>query len=107
MSRPSGPTVIVVGAGIVGAACAEALAEAGCQVTVLEGGLAGAGATAASMGHLVVMDDSEAQLALSAWSRRRWTERAFGCRELRTIMILVRTLQYCDLNHTDFSHNNE
>ena len=76
MSRASGPTVIVVGAGIVGAACAEALAEAGCQVTVLEGGLAGTGATAASMGHIVVMDDTEAQVALSAWSRRRWTERA-------------------------------
>ena len=76
MSMPSGPRVIVVGAGVVGAACAEALAEAGCRVTVLEGGLAGAGVTAASMGHVVVMDDSEAQFALSAWSRRRWTERA-------------------------------
>jgi glycine/D-amino acid oxidase-like deaminating enzyme len=71
-----GPNVLVVGAGIVGAACAEALAEAGCRVTVFEGSLSGAGATAASMGHLVVMDDSEAQLALSAYSRRLWTERA-------------------------------
>jgi glycine/D-amino acid oxidase-like deaminating enzyme len=76
MSASSAPAVIVVGAGIVGAACAEALAEGGCRVTVFEGGLAGAGATAASMGHVVVMDDSEAQLALSAYSRRRWTERA-------------------------------
>jgi glycine/D-amino acid oxidase-like deaminating enzyme len=76
MSGSSAPAVIVVGAGIVGAACAEALAESGCTVTVLEGGLAGAGATAASMGHVVVMDDSEAQLALSAHSRRLWTERA-------------------------------
>jgi glycine/D-amino acid oxidase-like deaminating enzyme len=75
MSTP-GPSVFVVGAGVVGAACAEALAEAGCRVTVLEGGLAGAGATATSMGHLVVMDDSEAQFALSAYSRRLWTERA-------------------------------
>lgn len=76
MSTPSGPSAIVVGAGIVGAACAEALAEVGCRVTVLEGGLAGAGATAASMGHVVVMDDPEPQFALSAWSRRLWTERA-------------------------------
>ena len=75
MSAP-GPNVFIVGAGIVGAACAEALAEDGCRVTVFEGGLSGAGATAASMGHLVVMDDSEAQLALSAYSRRLWTERA-------------------------------
>jgi glycine/D-amino acid oxidase-like deaminating enzyme len=65
-----------VGAGIVGAACAEALAEAGCRVEVWEGGLAGAGVTAASMGHVVMMDDSRAQLELSAWSRRRWAERA-------------------------------
>jgi glycine/D-amino acid oxidase-like deaminating enzyme len=72
----SGPAVCVVGAGVVGAACAEALAEAGCRVSVLEGGLAGTGATAAAMGHLVVMDDSEAQLALSVQSRRLWAERA-------------------------------
>ncbi len=76
MSAPSGPSVIVVGAGIVGAACAEALAEAGCQVKVLDAGLAGSGATATSMGHLVVMDGSEAEFALSAYSRRLWTERA-------------------------------
>jgi glycine/D-amino acid oxidase-like deaminating enzyme len=75
MSTP-GPSVFVVGAGIIGTACAEALAEGGCRVTLLEGGLAGAGASAASMGHLAVMDDSEAQLALSMYSRRLWTERA-------------------------------
>ena len=76
MSAVSGPSAIVVGAGIVGAACAEALAEAGCRVTVFEAGLAGSGATATSMGHLVVMDGSEAEFALSAYSRRLWTERA-------------------------------
>jgi glycine/D-amino acid oxidase-like deaminating enzyme len=72
----SPPSAIVVGAGIVGAACAEALAEAGCRVTVLESAFPGAGATGAAMGHLVVMDDSEAQFALTAHSRRLWAERA-------------------------------
>jgi glycine/D-amino acid oxidase-like deaminating enzyme len=70
------PSAIVVGAGIVGAACAEALAEAGCHVTVLDSAFAGAGATGAAMGHLVVMDDSEAQFALTSYSRRLWAERA-------------------------------
>jgi D-hydroxyproline dehydrogenase subunit beta len=72
----SPPSAIVVGAGIVGAACAEALAEAGCAVTVLEASFPAAGATGAAMGHVVVMEDSEAQLALTALSRRLWTERA-------------------------------
>ena len=75
MSPGKGQSVLVVGAGIVGAACAEALAGSGCAVTVLDGRFAGAGATAAGMGHLVVMDDSEAQLALTAASCRAWAER--------------------------------
>jgi glycine/D-amino acid oxidase-like deaminating enzyme len=69
------PSAIVVGTGVVGAACAEALAEAGCAVTVLDAGFPGAGATGAAMGHVVVMDDSPAQLALTSWSRRLWAER--------------------------------
>jgi glycine/D-amino acid oxidase-like deaminating enzyme len=72
----SPPSAIVVGAGVVGAACAEALAEAGCRVTVLEAAFPGAGATGTAMGHVVAMDDSEAQLALTLYSRRLWTERA-------------------------------
>jgi glycine/D-amino acid oxidase-like deaminating enzyme len=76
MSPRTGPSAIVVGAGIVGAACAEALAEAGCRVTVLEAAFAGSGTTSTAMGHLVVMDDSAAQLAFTSWSRRLWTERA-------------------------------
>jgi glycine/D-amino acid oxidase-like deaminating enzyme len=69
-------SAVVVGAGIVGAACAEALAEAGCRVTVLEAAFPGAGATGAAMGHLVLMDDSDAQLALTSYSRRLWAGRA-------------------------------
>lgn len=74
MSRPD---AIVVGAGIVGAACAWELALAGLQVQVLERapGTAG-GATAAGMGHLIVSDGSEAQFQLSLWSQRRWDELA-------------------------------
>ncbi len=68
--------VIVVGAGIVGAACAEALAADGREVLILEGGFAACGATAAGMGHLVVMDDSDAEFALSRYSCDLWRERA-------------------------------
>ena len=70
------PDVLVVGAGIVGAACADALTSAGLSVEVLESHFAGGGTTAAAMGHVVVMDDSEAQFALTDLSRRLWTEMA-------------------------------
>jgi glycine/D-amino acid oxidase-like deaminating enzyme len=64
--------VIVIGAGIVGAACADALSERGVRVAVIEQDIAGGGATAAGMGHLVVMDDNPAELALSAYSVSLW-----------------------------------
>jgi glycine/D-amino acid oxidase-like deaminating enzyme len=70
--------VIVIGAGIVGAACAEALAARGLRVTVIEQETVGSGATAAGMGHLVVMDDNAAELALSAYSLRLWKELVSG-----------------------------
>jgi glycine/D-amino acid oxidase-like deaminating enzyme len=63
---------IVVGAGIVGAACAVALARDGLRVLVVDAGGAALGATAAGMGHLVVMDDSPEQLALTSYSRALW-----------------------------------
>jgi glycine/D-amino acid oxidase-like deaminating enzyme len=64
--------VIIIGAGIVGAACALECARAGLQVTIVEAGIIGGGATAAGMGHLVVMDDSEAQFALTRYSVELW-----------------------------------
>ena len=64
------PDAIVVGGGIVGAACARELARAGLAVTLVEGGFIGGGTTAAGMGHIVVMDDSPAQFALTALSRQ-------------------------------------
>ena len=63
---------IVVGAGIIGAACAHALARDGLRVLVLEAGSPASGATSAGMGHLVVLDDSPAQLALTALATTIW-----------------------------------
>lgn len=68
------PDVLIAGAGIVGAACALELAKAGMRVLVVERHLAGGGATAAGMGHIVVMDDSEAQFRLTRQSQLLWRE---------------------------------
>ena len=70
------PDIVIVGAGIVGAACAAECARAGLKVLVLERGPIGGGTTAAGMGHIVVMDDSPAQFALTSYSRRLWRELA-------------------------------
>lgn len=64
--------VIVVGAGIVGAACADEFARRGMRVLVVDRELVGGGATAAGMGHVVVMDDSDAQFALTRYSQELW-----------------------------------
>ncbi len=64
--------VVVLGAGIVGAACAMDCALAGLRVAVVEPGVPGGAASAAGMGHVVVMDDSPAQLALSRYGRQLW-----------------------------------
>lgn len=65
--------VIVVGGGIVGAAVAAELAAAGAGVELLESEprLAG-GATAAGMGHIIVLDDSEVELELTHVSQQLW-----------------------------------
>jgi D-hydroxyproline dehydrogenase subunit beta len=64
--------VIIVGAGIVGAACADALAQRGLRVLVIDREMIGSGATAAGMGHIVVMDDSDPQFALTNYSQHLW-----------------------------------
>ncbi|MEI7899073.1 MAG: FAD-dependent oxidoreductase [bacterium] len=74
MSRT--PDILIVGAGIVGAACAAECARAGLRVLVLERGPVGGGTTGTAMGHVVVMDDSPAQFALTSYSRRLWHELA-------------------------------
>ena len=63
---------IVIGAGIVGAACAYELCQRGLQVLVVDDGPSGA--TQAGMGHLVVMDDNPAELALSSASLAIWRD---------------------------------
>jgi glycine/D-amino acid oxidase-like deaminating enzyme len=64
--------VVIAGGGIVGAACALACAQAGLRVALVERDILGSGATAAGMGHIVVMDDSEAQFALTRRSQLLW-----------------------------------
>jgi glycine/D-amino acid oxidase-like deaminating enzyme len=66
--------VIVAGGGIVGAACALACAKTGFRVALVEKDFPGCGATAAGMGHIVVMDDSEAQFDLTRRSQVLWHE---------------------------------
>jgi len=66
--------VVIVGAGIVGAACAWECAARKLRVAVVDLSTIGGGATAAGMGHIVVMDDSEAQFALTRYSQQLWRD---------------------------------
>lgn len=75
MSAASTPVrydAVIAGGGIVGAACASALARNGLRVALVERDVLGSGATAAGMGHIVVMDDSAAQFALTRHSQLLW-----------------------------------
>ncbi|RSZ59011.1 FAD-binding oxidoreductase [Massilia atriviolacea] len=63
---------IVVGAGIVGAACALALRDEGMTVALVDAATPGAGVTAAGMGHLVALDESADELALCLLSLKLW-----------------------------------
>ena len=74
------PDAIIVGAGIVGAACAAALAGDGLRVLVLDASAPALGTTAAGMGHLVVMDDSAEQLALTEYSTALWAAQSEALR---------------------------
>src|SRR5450755_1082153 len=66
--------VAIVGTGIVGAACADEFARRGLRVAAIGEDIVGSGATAAGMGHIVVMDDSDAQFALTRYSQQLWQE---------------------------------
>ena len=64
--------VIVVGAGIVGAACALALRNDGWDVALVDAAHAGTGVTAAGMGHLVALDETADELDLCLLSLGLW-----------------------------------
>lgn len=68
------PDVIVIGAGIVGAACALELQSRGRKVLLLDASHPGGGVTAAGMGHLVALDESEDELDLCLLSLARWED---------------------------------
>jgi glycine/D-amino acid oxidase-like deaminating enzyme len=72
VNRPA--EVVIVGAGIVGAACASELAAEGLRVLVIDEGFPSSGSTGAAMGHIVVMDDSEAQFAITRYSQILWDD---------------------------------
>lgn len=72
MSERYACDAIVIGAGIVGAACAAELARRGLQVKVLDAALPAA--TAAGMGHLLVLDDNPVELSLTHYSVRCWQQ---------------------------------
>lgn len=70
--------MLVVGAGIVGAACAREFARQGLRVAVVEPGAVGGGASAAAMGHLLVVDAADggpdAEFQLSRRSLQLWRD---------------------------------
>ncbi|MCE7006477.1 FAD-binding oxidoreductase [Kibdelosporangium philippinense] len=77
------PDVVVVGAGIIGAACAEALSAAGLRVTVIDRGTPAGGTTAAGEGNVLLSDKPPGpELALAQASVARWPKLLATLREL-------------------------
>jgi glycine/D-amino acid oxidase-like deaminating enzyme len=69
--------VVVVGAGMVGAACAYYCARAGLDVTVVERGSVAGGTTGAGEGNVLVSDKQPGpELDLASYSVRLWRELA-------------------------------
>lgn len=64
--------VAIVGAGIVGAACAFELSGEKLRVAVIDEHGVGTGATAAGMGHLLVHGDCDAKFVLTRYSLTLW-----------------------------------
>ncbi len=65
--------VVIVGAGIIGAACARALASAGLVVTVVDRGTTAGGTTSACEGNLLVSDKAPGpELVLAQFAATLW-----------------------------------
>ncbi|MFJ9032869.1 NAD(P)/FAD-dependent oxidoreductase [Streptomyces sp. NPDC102274] len=69
------PDVVVIGAGMVGAACAYYCSAAGLRVTVIERGAIAAGTTSACEGNILLSDKEPGpELDLALLSSRLWSE---------------------------------
>jgi glycine/D-amino acid oxidase-like deaminating enzyme len=69
------PDVVIIGAGIVGAACALSAAQAGLAVQVVDRGPIGGGTTGAGEGNLLVSDKEPGpELELALLSHQIWRE---------------------------------
>lgn len=74
--------VVIVGAGIVGAACARALALAGFSVLVLDRGTTAGGTSSACEGNLLVSDKGPGhELVLAQFASRLWATTADDLRD--------------------------
>ena len=74
---PSSPDVVVVGAGVVGAACAYHLARAGVGVRLLERSYIGSGSSGACEGNVLAWDkELDRELPLAARSADLWEQLA-------------------------------
>jgi D-hydroxyproline dehydrogenase subunit beta len=68
--------VVIVGAGIIGGACAMELARGGKSVLILEAVDVASDTSCRAMGHVGVYDDSPAQLELTRFACQLWAELA-------------------------------
>src|ERR1700752_3274603 len=70
---PSSPDVVVVGAGVVGAACAYYLATSGVRVRLLERSYVGSGSSGSCEGNVLAWDkELERELPLALRSAELW-----------------------------------
>lgn len=68
--------IAVIGAGIIGSACAMELARRGRSVLILESVDVASDTSCRAMGHVGAYDDSETQLTLTRFARGLWEELA-------------------------------